>query len=82
VLGAVAFGLVYAAERQFASVAKDLARYDRLRAMSGDKPFLRELMGQATQMIADFGAAGSGEARDLFGSLTSDLVRYATMRRM
>jgi hypothetical protein len=82
VLGALAFGAVFAAERQFSSLGKDLARYDRMRAMSGDSTFVREILTTVGDLIAGFGAGRQGEARDLFASLTDDLVRYATLRRM
>ncbi len=82
VLGALAFGAVFAAERQFVALTSDLKRYDAMRAMSGDQPFLRELLKGVTSMISEYGASRQGEARDLFASLTHDIVRYAAMRGM
>ena len=41
-LGILGFVAVFTASRQFAGVGKDIARYDRIRAMSGDPPFLRQ----------------------------------------
>jgi hypothetical protein len=82
VLGAIAFGAVFALERQFVSLGSDLKRYDAMRAMSGDGPFLRELLKSATAVISEYGASRQGEARDLFASLTHDIVRYAAMRSM
>jgi hypothetical protein len=82
IFGALAFGVAFAAERQYTGLGKDLARFDKLRAMSGDSPFLKELAQMAVTAISEFGATRGGGARDLFGSLTSDIVRYATLRRM
>ena len=81
-LGAIAFGVVFAAERQFAAAAEDIARYDKLRKMSGDSAFLGQLTGSIAATLSAFLASGKGEARDLFSSLTSDIVRYAAMRSM
>ena len=82
VLGAIAFGVVFAAERQFAAAAQDIARYDKLRKMSGDSAFLNQLTSSISATIADFLTSGKGEARDLFSSLTRDIVRYAAIRSM
>jgi hypothetical protein len=82
ILGAIAFGAVFAAERQFASMGNDMTRYNKLRAMSGDVPMLTELLASAQTMVSDFTNRGRGEARGLVDSLTHDLVRYATMRGM
>lgn len=82
VLGGLAFGAVFIAERQFVSIGSDLKRYDAMRTMSGDPPFLRQLVKYATTMISNYGASRQGEARDLFASLTRDVVRYAAMRSM
>jgi hypothetical protein len=82
VLGALAFSVVFAAERQFAAAAKDISRYDRLRDMSGDSSFLTQLTSSIAATVSDFLASEKGEARDLFTSLTRDVVRYAAMRSM
>ena len=50
--------------------------------MSGDSAFFNQLAGFAAGAISEFLASGKGEARDLFTSLTSDIVRYAAMRSM
>jgi hypothetical protein len=82
VLGALAFGAVFAAERQFVGIGRDVRRFDAMRGMSGDQPFLSELLSSAAATYTDFGASRRGEARDLFASLTHDIVRYARMRSM
>jgi hypothetical protein len=81
-LGSLAFAAVFAAERQYDAMGKDVERYDQLRAMSGDPPFLRQLLQSAGDMVSDFAGRRAGEAGDLFSSLTSDIVRYATLRNM
>ncbi|GAC1304948.1 MAG: hypothetical protein NVSMB19_16170 [Vulcanimicrobiaceae bacterium] len=80
-LGTLAFGVVFVAERRFGSVGKDLARYDAMRAMSGDPPLVRQLFDIAYKAISEF-AARKGGAGDLLTSLTRDIVRYATIRGM
>lgn len=82
ILGAVAFGAVFAVERQLSAAKNDIKRYDKLREMSGDSPFFNQLTSFAAAAISDFLVSGKGEARDLFSSLTSDIVRYAAMRSM
>lgn len=82
VLGGVAFGVVYLLERQFEKLAGDIARYDRMRAMSGDPPFLREGINQAVAMITSFGAARSEKAIGMLSGLQDDVVRYARIKGM
>jgi hypothetical protein len=82
ILGALAFGGVFLAERQFAEIAKDIKRYDSMRAMSGDPPLLRQALKSATDMISSFGASRQDEAQSLIASFTQDIVRYATIRSM
>lgn len=82
ILGALAFGAIFAAERQFGLIEKDLKRYDAMRTMSGDAPFLRSVLDGALGMLAQFGANRSGEAQTLATSLTHDIMRYAAMRSM
>jgi len=82
VLGAVAFGLVFVAERQFVAFGKDVTRYNAMREMSGDPPFFNELWKTGTKMLSELGTSRQGDVRDLFASLTHDIVRYAAMRSM
>ncbi len=82
ILGALAFGAVFAAERQYAALGKDVNRYDAMRAMSGDSTFVSQIVKTLTAMIADFGARTQGETSDFVASLTRDVVRYAMMRDM
>ncbi len=46
-LGTAAFGAVFLLDRQLGSVFKDIRRYDKLRAMSGDSSLLSEGIKQA-----------------------------------
>ncbi|MGH7706425.1 MAG: hypothetical protein ACREM8_11680 [Vulcanimicrobiaceae bacterium] len=82
ILGAVAFGAIFFAERQFEHVKKDLDRYDSLRAMSGDEPFLKEQLNNLLGMFGSFGSARQSQAMGLFDSLQGDLMRYARLRGM
>ncbi len=80
ILGAIAFGIVFAAERQYEAFDKDVKRYNAMRAMSGEPPLFQQIWKGAAEMIAGNRAGGQGEVKDLLASLTADIVRYATMR--
>ena len=82
IVGALAFTAAFFAERQVVALGKDVARYNSMREMSGDPPLWREFTDTASSMLSDFGASRSDGARDVFASLTSDLVRYAKLRSM
>lgn len=82
ILGAIAFAAAFFAERQFEVVKKDIERYDRLRAMSGEPPLYKQLGTQLAGMVTTFGSQRQDEAKNLFTSLTGDLVRYARIRAM
>lgn len=87
--GAVSAGAAYAllcGARQTPGVGRDVARYDRIRSMSGEPPFLLELPIVIARVL---GAAAPshpiGLARDLIrlpASLANDLRRYVMMSRM
>jgi len=78
IAGAIGFAVAFGAERLYASMAKDIARYESMREMSGQKPILKELLGF---VIGATGASGEG-ATGLIAGLTNDVVRYARMRGM
>jgi hypothetical protein len=82
VLGGVAFAVVFFAARQFDSMKRDIARYDAMSEMSGDKPLFRKLLASAMDTIGDFGSQRGGHAKDFIDSLQGDLLRYATLRSM
>jgi hypothetical protein len=76
IFGAIAFAAAFGAERLFASMAPDLARYNRMRAMSGQEPMFKELLTLAGGLL------GSSGARGAIAGLTDDVVRYAKMKGM
>jgi hypothetical protein len=80
IVGAVAFAVGFAAERLFASMSKDLARYETLRAMSGQPPLAKELLSVVASVLGD--ATVKSGTSSLISGLTSDLVRYARIRGM
>jgi|HubBroStandDraft_4_1064222.scaffolds.fasta_scaffold00007_31 hypothetical protein len=80
IVGALAFAAGFAAERLFASMSKDIARYEKLREMSGEPPLMKELLSVVLGVFGD--ATIKRGAPSLVADLTSDLVRYAEMRGM
>ena len=80
--GGVAFAAAYFAEQQFEHMRKDLARYDKLRAMSDKPPFLRELAGMVTGFVGAFGSQAGDAAGGFMQGIIGDLVRYARIRGM
>jgi hypothetical protein len=52
-----------------------------MRAMSGQKPILKELLSLVTGAVGDNLEGGSGPT-GLVAGLTNDVVRYARMRGM
>ncbi len=86
ILGTLAFGAVFVAERQFGGFTggfiKDIKRYDMMRKMSGDGPFYREMLKSGTKMLSDFAASRQGGSGNMLRSMTGDFQRYVTMRSM
>lgn len=80
IVGAVAFAVGFAAERLFASMSKDLARYEKMREMSGEPPLFKEVISSVVGVVGD--ATIKSGATGLITGLTSDLVRYARIRGM
>ncbi|GAC1396675.1 MAG: hypothetical protein NVS2B8_20600 [Vulcanimicrobiaceae bacterium] len=81
-LGAAAFAAVFVAERQLARAGADVARYDRMRAMSGDPPFATEAIHYVTRAVGRYGASRSDDTKALLANVTRDLARYAELRGM
>jgi hypothetical protein len=83
IVGAIAFVAGFAAERLFTSLTKDIARYEKMREMSGQPPILKEVFGAVVG-----GATGESVpawkegATGLIADLTADVVRYAKMKGM
>ena len=74
ILGGLAFGAAFGLERVIAGLGADMKRYDKLRAMSGQGPFLKELLSMAGSAIGDvyfMGAVGSIAGTFLAGSSES-----------
>lgn len=85
IVGAVAFGVAFVAERAFAGLSKDLARYERMREMSGQEPLAKELLAFVGGFFGSHGTSlqdNAGGASGLIAGLTNDLVRYAKMKGM
>jgi hypothetical protein len=81
ILGGLAFGAAFGLERVIAGLGADMKRYDKLRAMSGQGPFLKELLSKAGSAIGDV-AGSNGSGGGLLAGLTDDVVRYAKMKGM
>jgi len=78
ILGGLAFGAVFALERVFSNMAADLARYDKLRKMSGQEPVLREVLRYFSGAVGEQGANTGG----FIAGLGNDVIRYAKMKGM
>ena len=81
VLGAVAFATVFGAERLFASLGPDIARYSAMRKMSNQGPIFKELFALVGGLVGSRGA-GQSITSGLVAGLTHDVVRYAKMKGM
>ncbi len=82
IVGSLAFAAAFGAERLFASVTKDVARYDAIRAMSDQPPLFRQLLTSAGSLLGEYGSSGRAGATGIISGLTSDIVRYAKMKGM
>jgi hypothetical protein len=76
IVGAIGFVLGYAAERVYTAVAPDIARYNRMREISGQEPLFKEVLAFAGSLM------GSSGANDMIAEITNDVVRYARMKGM
>ena len=81
-IGALAFAAAMAAERLFSSMAGDLARYDRMRKMSGEGSLVKELLGTIGGFVGERTREQKDAAAGIVGMLTNDVVRYAKLRGM
>jgi hypothetical protein len=82
IFGGIAFMVAVIAERQFVFVSKDLERYDRIRAMSGDPPLIKQGMLMLRDMIGSFGDSRRSEATGIIQAIQNDVVRYARISTM
>jgi hypothetical protein len=82
IFGGIAFMVAVIAERQFVAVTKDMERYDRIRAMSGDPPLLKQGLLMLRDMIGSFGDSRRGEATGIIQAIQNDVVRYARISTM
>ena len=82
IFGILGFAAAFTASQQLAGVGKDIARYNRIRAMSGDPPFAREQLGTLLQEVRKRAFAPRAEGRDIFSALLNDVTRYARIRSM
>ena len=80
IVGAIAFAAAFAAERVLAGMASDLARYDRMRKMSGEEPVAKEVLSTIGSLIT--GSMQKNGFTSFVTSLTNDAVRYAKIRGM
>ena len=86
VVGAAAFAVAYLLEGMWSKLQPDIARYDGMRAMSGDVPLMREQLSNATGVIGwllgEQSPAVDGVSRGFFQSIREDIVRYAKLETM
>jgi hypothetical protein len=57
ILGGLAFVAVFAAERQFESMKKDIDRYNSMRAMSGDVSLFKQALNSGLELLSSFGSS-------------------------
>jgi hypothetical protein len=81
IFGAVGFGIAYLIGSQLASAQKDLEHYDRLRAMSGEPPFLKEQLSRVMGIVMSF-VGDQTSSHGVLGSIPHDIVRYARISTM
>ena len=82
ILGTIAFGAVFFAERQLPALGKDIKRYNDMRAMSGDPPVTRQAVELLTAMVKSYLKEHRGATADLARTLSSDALRYARISTM
>jgi|HubBroStandDraft_4_1064222.scaffolds.fasta_scaffold373617_1 hypothetical protein len=79
-VAAVAVVAPYAV-RMFSSVARDAARYNRMRRMSGEGPLLEDF-GAVIKDIAKAESRAVGDIVDSVASVPADAARYARIKMM
>jgi hypothetical protein len=82
ILGGLAFVAVFAAERQYGLVAKDIERYNAMRAMSGDVSLFKQALNSGLELLSSFGSSRRGEALDFIAAMQQDVMRYARISSM
>jgi hypothetical protein len=80
IVGALGFAAAFGAERLFEGLAKDVARYDRMRAMSDQPPMFKEVLSTVGGLFG--GALRNNSGTGMIVDLTNDIVRYAKMKGM
>ncbi len=83
--GGIAVAAAFGAQRMAGSLSKDLRRYDRFRAMSGDPPFVFEMIGKVPALLVALPPlieSATTEAAKLLTSIPSDALRYARIKSM
>jgi hypothetical protein len=82
ILGGLAFVAVFAAERQFENLSKDIDRYNSLREMSGESSFFKQALKSGLDLLSSFGGSGGGDGLSFFAAMQQDVVRYARISAM
>jgi hypothetical protein len=82
ILGGLAFVAVFAAERQYELLSKDIERYDKMREMSGDVSLFKQAINSGLELLSSFGSSRRGEALDFLASMQQDVMRYARISSM
>ena len=82
IFGGLAFAVAFAAERQWQVVAKDIDRYNRIRAMSGDPSLAMQGLGMLKGRIGALRRSRRDDTARLLSSLQSDLLRYVRISNM
>ena len=88
--GGVCFAVGYAVGKQLPNLKQDIERYDRLRAMSGEPPLMREVGDRVSgavsilmHMLSTQGVAGPlTSVLRLVPGLDKDVDRYTRLRAM
>ena len=84
VLGALGIAMGILIEAQFLSMLKDVARYDKLRAMSGEPSVLQMVATMVFGSLAQDSTAahGSSVRNALQETFVGDLIKYAKIKAM
>jgi hypothetical protein len=82
ILGGLAFVAVFAAERQFEHLNKDIERYNKMREMSGDVSLQKQALNAGIDLLSSFGSSRRGEAMNFLSSIQNDIMRYARIASM
>ena len=80
IVASLGFVAAFGAERFFEGLAKDIARYDRMRAISDQPPMFKEVLSTIGGLFG--GAIRHNGATGMIADLTNDVVRYAKMKGM